>query len=81
MVTEKDLQLIQFYLSKNYPVQRIKNNGKFKRCVVFDNGKMYLLSNQNDKLSLKKEMISDLIIVFGFNNLVSSNVISQYLKI
>jgi hypothetical protein len=80
MITEKDLELIQKYLNRNYAVQRIKYNGKFKRAIIFDNGKTYMLSNQNDKVYLKKEMISTLEIVFGFNNLETTNLISQYLK-
>lgn len=81
MITEKDLELIQKYLNRNYPVQRLKYNGKFKRAIIFDNGRTYLLSNKNDKPFLRKEMVSSIEIVFGFNSEEISNLISQYLKI
>ena len=80
MITEKDLELIQKYINRNYPVQRLKHNGKFKRAIIFDNGKTYLLSNHNDKPYLKKEMISNIEIVFGFNTEETAKLISQYLK-
>lgn len=80
MITEKDLQLVNKYLQRNYPVQRLKYNGKFKRAILFDNGKTYMLSNKNDKPYLKKEMMSTVEIVFGFNSEETSKLISQYLK-
>jgi len=80
MITEKDLKMIQKYLISNYPVQRLKYNGKFKRAIILDNGNIYMMSNINDKPYLKKEMISTIEIIFGFNNEETSNLISQYLK-
>jgi hypothetical protein len=80
MITEKDLELIQKYLNRNYPVQRLKHKGKFKRAIIFDDGRTYMLSNKNDKPFLKKEMISSIEIVFGFNSEEISNLVSQYLK-
>jgi hypothetical protein len=80
MITEKDLKMIQKYLNSNYPVQRLKYNGKFKRAIILDNGNIYMMSNINDKPYLKKEMISTIEIIFGFNNEETSNLISQYLK-
>lgn len=81
MITEKDIDLIQKFIVKNYPVQRIKHNGKFKRVIISDNGKNFLLSNKNDKLFLKKEMISLVELIFGFNAEETLNIISQHLKI
>ena len=80
MITEKDLELIQKYLNKNYPVQRLKYNGKFKRAILFDNGNTYLLSNNNDKPYLKKEMIKTIETIFGFNSEETNILISKYLK-
>jgi hypothetical protein len=80
MITEKDLELIQKYLNKNYPVQRLKYNGKFKRAILFDNGKTYLLSNNNDKPFLKKEMILAIETVFGFNFEETNDLITKHLK-
>jgi hypothetical protein len=80
MITEKDLELVKKYLQRNYPVQRLKHNGKFKRAILFDSGKTYMLSDKNDKPYLKKEMVSNIEIVFGFNSEETSKLISQYLK-
>jgi hypothetical protein len=80
MITEKDLELVKKYLQMNYPVQRLKHNGKFKRAILFDSGKTYMLSDKNDKPYLKKEMVSNIEIVFGFNSEETSKLISQYLK-
>ena len=80
MITEKDLKMIQKYLNSNYPVQRLKYNGKFKRAIILDNGNIYMMSNINDKPYLKKEMVSTIEIVFGFNTEETSTLISQYLK-
>jgi hypothetical protein len=80
MVTEKDLQLIQRYLNRNYPVERLKINGKFKRAIIFDNGRTYLLSNINDKPYLKKEMVTAIETVFGFSSEDTNLLVKQYLK-
>jgi hypothetical protein len=80
MVTEKDLQLIQNFLNRNYPVERLKINGKFKRAIIFDNGRTYLLSNINDKPYLKKEMVKAIETVFGFSSEDTSLLVKQYLK-
>ena len=80
MITEKDLEFVKKYLQRNYPVQRLKYNGKFKRAILFDNGKTYMLSNKTDKPYLKKEMMSTIEIIFGFNSEETSKLISQYLK-
>lgn len=80
MMTKKDLELIQKYLNRNYPVQRLKYDGKFKRAILFDNGKTYLLSNKNDKPYLKKEMVTTIEIIFGFNSEETNLLVSQYLK-
>jgi hypothetical protein len=39
-----------------------------------------MLSNKTDKPYLKKEMMSTIEIVFGFNSEETSKLISQYLK-
>lgn len=80
MVTEKDFELIQKYLNRNYPIQRIKINGKFKRAILFDNGRTYLVSNPNDKPYLKKEMITAIETVFGFETEETKKFVSKYLK-
>ncbi len=80
MVTEKDLQLIQRYLNRNYPVERLKINGKFKRAIIFDNGRTYLLSNIKDKPYLKKEMVTAIETVFGFSSEDTNLLVKQYLK-
>jgi hypothetical protein len=79
-MTKKDLELIQKYLNRNYPVQRLKYDGKFKRAILFDNGRTYLLSNKNDKPYLKKEMITAIETIFGFNSEETNLLVSQYLK-
>jgi hypothetical protein len=80
MITKKDLELIQKYLNRNYPVQRLKYDGKFKRAILFDNGRIYLLSNKNDKPYLKKELVTTIEIIFGFNSEETNLSVSQYLK-
>lgn len=79
-MTKKDLELIQKYLNRNYPVQRLKYDGKFKRAILFDNGRTYLLSNKNDKPYLKKEMVTTIETIFGFNSEETILLVSQYLK-
>jgi hypothetical protein len=79
-MTKKDLELIQKYLNRNYPVQRLKYDGKFKRAILFDNGRTYLLSNKNDKPYLKKEMVTTIETIFGFNSEETNILVSQYLK-
>lgn len=79
-MTKKDLELIQKYLNRNYPVQRLKYDGKFKRAILFDNGRTYLLSNKNDKPYLKKEMVIAIETIFGFNSEETNILVSQYLK-
>lgn len=79
-MTEKDTQLIQSFLQKNYPVQRVKTSLKFKRAILFDNGNTYWLSNDRDKVNLKKEMVKLSMIIFGFDEKLTNKIVSDYLK-
>jgi hypothetical protein len=81
MVTDKDIELIQRYLNTNYPVQRLKYDGKFKRVITFDNGDIILLSHKNNKPYIKKEMTSNINLIFGFKPEEIEKFILSYLKI
>ena len=81
MLTEKDIEMIQRFLQKNYPVQRVKTNLKFKRAILFDNGHTYWLSNDRDKTNLKREMVNLSMRVFGFDEKLTTNIVTNYLKV
>jgi hypothetical protein len=81
-----DSEIISKYLIRNYPVKRIKDGRRFKRSIrIFNtrNGKTNVtnifLKSKTDKFILRKHLIADLSMVFGFPTTMVESVISNYI--
>jgi hypothetical protein len=80
-MNNKQKLLMLSFLEKNYPVLRLKNNGRFKRGIILDNGEQYLISNVSHNLKLKDELNKILKIVFSCNEDTSKSVLSNFLNL
>lgn len=49
--------MLMKFLVRNFPVSRIKHNGRFRRAIVFDGGDIYLCSDQNRLIELKYKLM------------------------
>ena len=52
------------FLELNYPISRIKYLTRFKRGIIFDDGRTYVLSDQTHHATLKIKLIQVLKKVF-----------------
>lgn len=72
--------MIISFLQKNYPVSRIKVNGRFKRAIVLDDG-AYFLSDSNSTKPLKTKLINTLKTIFDCDANNSFRLITSALNI
>ena len=83
MVDEKDIFLK--FLSRNYPIRRIKHNMKFKRAIILDRGLPYFLSDEHSNQLIINELIGILREVFSCDEptarIVSNKFLGEFLKI
>lgn len=83
MVDEKDIFLK--FLSRNYPIRRIKHNMKFKRAIILDKGFPRFLSDEHHVPLIINELIDILQEVFSCDEptarIVSNKFLGEFLKI
>jgi len=72
--------LITKFLERNYPVSRVKENMRFKRAIVLDDG-IYFLNDKNNLNSLIYRFEQILKIVFCFDENLSRTVLKEFLNI
>jgi len=80
-INEFDKKLMLKFLERNYPISRLKFNGRFKRGIVLDNGEAFLVSTTQHNIQLKKRLIDILIKVFGCDEATSRAVLSNFLRL
>lgn len=76
-----DNNIMMKFLTRNYPVIRIKDNLRFKRAIILDNGSTYFLSDQHSHIQLKNQLIQVLKTVFYCDDLSSRTVLKKFLNI
>ena len=69
------------FLERNYPVSRIKNNGRFKRGIILDNGSQHILSSTSHNKELKENLAQVLIKVFSCNIETARAILSNFLNL
>ena len=69
------------FLEKNYPVSRIKINHRFKRAIVLDNGSIFILNQSTNMNQLKFQLINILTKVFSCEEIISINVLNNFLRL
>lgn len=78
---EFDKKLMLKFLEKNYPISRLKYNGRFKRGIVLDNGDSFLLSTTKHNNQLKYRLVEILVKVFSCEEVIGRAVLSNFLLI
>lgn len=76
--TEYDMMMR--FLQRNYPVFRVKDNKRFKRAIVSDNGVTYFLSDEQSHIHLKNYLIQVIKTVFYCDEKSSRTVLKEYLN-
>jgi hypothetical protein len=72
--------LITKFLERNYPVSRVKENMRFKRAIILDDG-VYFLNDKNNLNSLIYRFEQILKIVFCFDENLSRTILKEFLNI
>lgn len=69
------------FLERNYPVSRIKDNMRFKRAIILDNGVSYLLGDATSHIQLRLQLNQILKTVFYCDENTSRTVLKKFLNL
>jgi hypothetical protein len=69
------------FLTRNFPVSRIKHNGRFRRAIVFDDGEVYLCSDPKAMNELKHKLVDILKKTFILDESICRIVLDNFLQI
>ena len=69
------------FLERNYPVSRIKDNMRFKRAIILDNGISYLLGDATAHIQLRLQLNQILKTVFYCDENTSRTVLKKFLNL
>lgn len=78
MLDEKQLMLK--FLKLNFPTYRIKDNQRFKRAIVLDDGP-YFLSNEGTSKEIYFKLMEILELVFNFKKTIIADVLKTFLNL
>jgi hypothetical protein len=81
MQDTKEKELMLKFLNRNYPVHRIKNNMRFKRAIILENGESYILSDKKNTKELYNRLIEILKTVFSTTEEVNKDVLKNFLNL
>lgn len=79
-MNEFEKHMMMKFLERNYPVSRVKDNMRFKRAIILDNGISYLLGNEQSHLQLRLQLNQILKTVFYCDEKSSRTVLKQFLN-
>ena len=68
------------FLSRNFPVSRIKHNGRFRRAIIFDDGEVYLCSDSKAMNILKAKLTQTLKETFILDESICRIVLDNFLQ-
>ena len=80
MLHPQEKELMFKFLKRNYPTSRIKDNMRFKRGIVLDDG-IYYLSNKEMANTLYFKMLSILELVFCTEKSINEDVLKTFLHL
>ena len=81
MLDYQEKELILKFLTRNYPVSRVKHNMRFKRCILFENNEAFILSDKNSVKELHQKLSDFLRIIFSSNNETIKVVLNEFLNL
>jgi len=79
-MNEFDTKIMMSFLKRNYPVTRVKDNQRFKRAIILDNGSTYFLSDEHSHIHLRNQLIQILKTVFYCDEKSSRTVLKEFLN-
>jgi hypothetical protein len=80
-MNEFDTNMMMYFLKRNYPVIRMKDNQRFKRAIILDNGSTYFLSDEHSHIQLRNQLIQILKTVFYCDEKSSRTVLKDFLNL
>jgi hypothetical protein len=81
MQDTKEKELMLKFLNRNYPVHRIKNNMRFKRTIILENGESYILSDKKRANELYSKLVEVLKTVFSSTEDINKDVLKNFLNL
>jgi hypothetical protein len=81
MVDSQEKKLMLKFLTKNFPVYRLKHNTRFKRTIVLETGDSYLLSDKNSVKTLYYKLSDILTTVFNSDKNMNKIVLESFLNL
>ena len=81
MISNQENVLILKFLKNNYPVFRVKYNGRFKRAIKIDNKEIYYLSDKDAINRLYSILLITIKRVFYINDKKCEEVLKLFLNI
>lgn len=81
MIHDIDKEFMIDFLERNYPVSKIKSNGRFKRGIVVDDGSYYLLGEPSHVIQLQSKLFQILNIVFSSKPSLNRTVLNSFLRL
>jgi hypothetical protein len=74
-------RLMISYLHRNYPIVRLKYNGRFKRSIIFDDGTVYYVGDNIHNTIFLPKFIKSVCKVFSCEEPIARIVIKNFLNI
>ena len=81
MTNDREKRLMLRFLELNYPVSRVKVNGRFKRAIILENGVAFLLGDNSNLLRLEYNLFEILLLVFNCDEATARSVLYNYLNL
>jgi hypothetical protein len=81
MLELQEKELMFKFLTRNYPVHRIKSNMRFKRSIIMETGDTYILSDKNSSKELYGKLLNVLNTVFSSNDELNKNALKDFLNL
>ena len=76
-----ETELMLKFLTRNYPVHRIKYNSRFKRTIILDNEQTYNLSDKNSVKELHPKLMGILKTIFSTSDDINKDVLKNFLNL
>lgn len=73
--------LMMKFLNRNYPVKRVKINGKFKRTIIIEYNQYYQLSDKNSFKLLYSKLYDILKLIFDTEDSQIKYALNEFLNV
>ena len=80
MLSDIDKTMMLKFLERNYPIKRIKHNMRFRRGIMFDDGREYILSDESQHTALRYKLIEIVKIIFYCEDSISRTIVNTFMS-